>query len=167
MFSLDFIFVCQFCVCLFASVFTCVHLLTHPRAVVWLLCVSLSVCECVHQCVCVRECACVRLRSFLHLMVFIRLLSCFSLPSLLPPSPPSFPPSIPRCLPPHLAPSPLGVDTERPNVGAADTSPLWPLSAQTVGVTWLLFKYSDWLQVYIQVTWQRCGPRDLQSLLVI
>lgn len=129
MFSLDFS-VCQFCACLFASVFTCVHLLTYPRAVVWPLCVSLSVCECLCMSVCVPACACVCGCACLFIWLSS---SVFSVASpYLPCSLPSFHSTLPSS--PHVAPSPVGVDTERPK-SALLTPHCCDHSAQTLEVT--------------------------------
>lgn len=69
---------------------------------------SVVCCFCLHNCGCV--CACVWL-CCLFIWSFICLLSCFSWSFLLPFC--SLP-SISHRLPPHVAPSPVDVDTERP-----------------------------------------------------
>lgn len=131
MFSLDF-FVCQFRACLFASVFTCVPLLTYPRAVVWLLCVSLSVCECVHLCsyACVWVCVPVRVRACVRLCCLFIWLSS-SVFSVASPYLPCSPPPIPRCLPPPRRSITCRCRYREAQVGAADTSLLWSSRADT------------------------------------
>lgn len=113
MFSLDF-FLCQFHVCLFASVFMCVHLLIFESRSL----TSVSVCECcmlyvlVHMCVSVCECVC--MHAYGCAVSSFDPSSVFSVASPDLPCSLSLLPSIPHCLPPHVAPSPVGVDTERP-----------------------------------------------------
>lgn len=130
------------CVLVCKRVYKCVHLLTYLRAVVWLLCVSLSACECVHlgSYACVWVCACMRVVVLVSSFDCLHLSSQLLLFTFLAPFSPSFPPSIPRCLPLHVAPSPVGVDTERP-VSALLTLRCWGYYAQTLVVTWALFKY--------------------------
>ncbi len=96
-------------------------------------CASVCTCACMSVCACVRACMRVLALS-LHLIVFIRLLSCFSLPSLLPSVHPSLRPFHAAFLP-HVAPSPVGVDTERPK-SALLTPHCCDHPAQTLGVTW-------------------------------
>lgn len=103
----------QFCVCLSESVLRSdVHLLPYRRAAVWLTRVLV--------CLCSRVCTHVSLFDCLHLPSQLLILT------FLAPFHHLLPHSTPRWLPPHLCPSPVGVEIERPRCRPA----------QSQGTTW-------------------------------
>lgn len=98
------------------------------------VCFSVSVWVCTP--VLVYECV----RACMHVVVLVSSFDCLHLSSqlllltFLAPFRPPFPPSIPRCLPLHVAPSPLGVDTETPKTVLL-TPHCCDHFVQTLGVT--------------------------------
>lgn len=135
MFSLDLLCVSSVCACLQVCLQVCAFAdVSESRS-------STSVCSRQHVSVCtlcMSVCACMRVVVLVSSFDCLHLYSQLLLPTFLAPFSQSFRPSIPRCLPPHVAPSRVGVDTERP------TSALLTLCccdncAQTSGSTWALF----------------------------